>query len=126
MSTMFCLTSFHIRYDFEVGNSIGCVQGSMTLVVQEGEEERDIDSRMNFDNNEVKQAEFGEYVASLHSCNNSTFILQYQVNHMTYSATELLLTTNDRIAFLCITSTWIGAGAHHLGYQSYILRAFCG
>ena len=47
-------------------------------------------------------------------------------NTPTYSATELLLTTNDRIAFLCITSTWIGAGAHHLGYQSYILRAFCG
>ena len=51
----------------------------MTLVVQEGEGEHDIDSKMNFESNQVKQADFGEYVASLHSCNNSTFILQYQV-----------------------------------------------
>ena len=59
--------------------------------------------------------------ADLKSCDSSFVVFMN-----TYSATELLLTTNDRIAFLCITSTWIGAGAHHLGYQSYILRAFCG
>ena len=85
MSTMIYLTSFHIRYDFEVSNSIGTVQGSMTLVVQEGEGEHDLDPKTNFESNEVKQADFGEYVASLHSCNNNTFILQYQVNHMTLS-----------------------------------------
>ena len=51
----------------------------MTLVVQEGEGEPGIDSKINFESNRVKQADFGEYVASLHSCNNNTFILQYQV-----------------------------------------------
>ena len=63
----------------------------MTLVVQEGEEEHDIDSKMNFESNQVKQADFGEYVASLHSCNNSTFILQYQVlSAMVYNECEVL------------------------------------
>ena len=33
----------------------------------------------NFESNLVSQAEFGEYVASLHSHNNGTFILQYEV-----------------------------------------------
>ena len=51
----------------------------MTLVVHEGEE-GDINSqKMNFESYPVKQNEFGEYVASLHAYNNSTFILQYQV-----------------------------------------------
>ena len=74
--------SFHIRYDFKVSNSNGSVEGSITLVVQE-REERDISSqKINFESNLVEQTDFGEYVASLHACNNSTFNLQYQVGSL--------------------------------------------
>ena len=68
-----------IRYQFEVSNSLGSVEGSVVLEVQEGEGEGGNNKELKFDSNPVAQKEFGEYVASLHSCNNSTFILQYQV-----------------------------------------------
>ena len=51
----------------------------MALVVQEGDGEEEVNLEQNFESNPVTQEEFGEYVASLHSCNNSTFILQYEV-----------------------------------------------
>ena len=51
----------------------------MALVVQEGDGEDEMNLEHNFESNPVTQEEFGEYVASLHSCNNSTFILQYEV-----------------------------------------------
>ena len=73
------LSLFHIRYHFDVSNRVGSVEGSVVLEVQEGEEKGESTNRPNFDSNPVTQKEFGEYVESLHSCNNSTFILQYQV-----------------------------------------------
>ena len=51
----------------------------MALVVHEGEGEDGVNLRQNFESNPVTQQEFGEYVASLHSCNGSTFILQFEV-----------------------------------------------
>ena len=54
----------------------------MALIVHEGEGEDDSEvnlSQIRFDSNPVTQQEFGEYVASLHSCNGITFILQFEV-----------------------------------------------
>ena len=68
-----------LRYQFEVSNTLGSVKGCVALVVQEGEEEDEVNLKQNFESNPVTQGEFGEYVASLHSCNNSTFVLQYEV-----------------------------------------------
>ena len=47
-------------------------------MVEEGEGGDGV-GRENFESYPVTQQEFGEYVESLHSYNNSTFILQYQV-----------------------------------------------
>ena len=51
----------------------------MVLEVQEGDGEGGNNKGLNFDSNLVTRKEFGEYVESLHSCNSSNFILQYQV-----------------------------------------------
>jgi uncharacterized protein YegP (UPF0339 family) len=51
----------------------------MALVVHEGEGEYDVNLKQNFESNPVTQLEFGEYVASLHAYNGSTFILQFEV-----------------------------------------------
>ena len=51
----------------------------MNLTIFEGDDEDGQHQTMDFDSNQVDQNEFGEYVASLHTCNNSSFILQYQV-----------------------------------------------
>ena len=51
----------------------------MALVVHEGEREDGSILEQDFESNPVTEEEFGEYVASLHSCNNSTFVLQYEV-----------------------------------------------
>ena len=55
------------------------VKECVALVVHEEEEEDEMNLRQNFESNPVTQQEFGEYVASLHSCNGSTFILQFEV-----------------------------------------------
>ena len=68
-----------LRYVFEVSNRLGSIQGCVALVVHEGEGEDGMNLTQNFESNLVTQPEFGEYVASLHSCNNSTFVLQYKV-----------------------------------------------
>ena len=49
----------------------------MKLVVYESDDKDDIDQKMNFESNLIREKDFGEYVASLHSFDNSTFILQY-------------------------------------------------
>ena len=49
------------------------------LLVEEGEGDHNVSEKTNFESNPVKQKNFGEYVASLHSCNNSEFIQQYEV-----------------------------------------------
>ena len=64
---------------FEVSNRLGSIQGCVVLVVHKGEGENGANLAQNFESNPVIQQEFGEYVASLHSCNNSTFVLQYEV-----------------------------------------------
>ena len=52
----------------------------MALVVHDGEgEDQEANLEQDFESNPVTEEEFGEYVASLHSCNNSTFVLQYEV-----------------------------------------------
>ena len=51
----------------------------MALVVHDGEGEDGANLEQDFESNPVTEEEFGEYVASLHSCNNSTFVLQYEV-----------------------------------------------
>ena len=57
------------------------MKGSVALVIHKVEgEEDDLDLRRDFESNLVTQEEFGEYVASLHSCNGSTFILQFEVS----------------------------------------------
>ena len=55
----------------------------MTLVVQGGEKD-DEDDGNTFESNTVSQERFGEYVASMHSCNNRTFILQHEVYYTLY------------------------------------------
>ena len=67
------------RYQFEVSNVLGSVKGCITLIVYEGEGEDEVNLRQTFESNLVTQEEFGEYVASLHSYNGSTFILQFEV-----------------------------------------------
>ena len=73
------LEFFQLRYQFEVSNRLGSAKGCISLVVHEGEGEDEMTPEQNFESNPVSQAEFGEYVASLHSHNNGTFILQYEV-----------------------------------------------
>ena len=68
-----------LRYQFEVSNVLGSVKGCITLIVHEGEGEDEVNLRQTFESNLVTQEEFGEYVASLHSYNGSTFILQFEV-----------------------------------------------
>ena len=51
----------------------------MALLVHDGEGEAEVNLEQDFESNPVTEEEFGEYVASLHSCNNSTFVLQYEV-----------------------------------------------
>ena len=68
-----------LRYQFEVSNRLGSIKGCVALVVHEGKGEAGSILEQDFESNPVTEEEFGEYVASLHSCNNSTFVLQYEV-----------------------------------------------
>ena len=68
-----------LRYQFEVSNRLGSVKECVALVVHKGEGEDGVSPAQNFESNPVTQQDFGDYVASLHSCNNSTFVLQYEV-----------------------------------------------
>ena len=88
---MFVCLFFQLRYQFEVSNRLGSVKGYVVFVVHEGEGEDDSEMSLeqNFESNPVTQEEFGEYVANLHSSNNSTFILQYEVL-LTYNANRTL------------------------------------
>ena len=67
-----------LRYQFEVSNRLGSVKGCVALVVCDGEGEDEANLKQDFESNPVTE-EFGEYVASLHSYNNRTFVLQYEV-----------------------------------------------
>ena len=63
-----------------MSNSIGSVQGLVILVVEEGEGDNAVNEKADFESNPVKQKDFGEYVASLHACDDSAFIQQYEVH----------------------------------------------
>ena len=51
----------------------------MNLIITEANEEDGQTEAISLESHPVEQNEFGEYVASLHSSNNTFFILQYQV-----------------------------------------------
>ena len=80
--SMFCIT----RYHFKVSNILGSVEDEVNLIVQNDQEQGEQDPKLSFESHPVTLNEFGEYVASSHSHNNSTFVLQFQVG---YVATEL-------------------------------------
>ena len=62
-----------------VSNCIGSVDGAVTLSVLDEDGESENKKKLDFETRPMVVDEFGEYVASLHSCNNNTFLLQYQV-----------------------------------------------
>ena len=88
-----------IRYQFEISNTLGSVKRCVVLVIHEGEGEDGINIEQNFESNPVSQPEFGEYVASLHSCNNSTFILQYEVSIILslYKTTHIIVNNTSQM-----------------------------
>ena len=84
-ASLFC----QLRYQFEVNNTLGSIKGCVALVVHDGEGEDEANLEQDFESNPVTQEEFGEYVASLHSYNNSTFVLQYEVTQLLCRNTKL-------------------------------------
>ena len=73
-----CLIS---RYDFEIKNDLGIVQGSVQLVV-EGTQQEAMDvvvKTKNLESNPIVQEKFREHVAGLHLLNNKAFEIQYKV-----------------------------------------------
>ena len=69
----------------------------MNLTVQEGDDSNDTNQKMNFESNLIRQKDFGEYVASLHSFNNSTFILQYHVSLWSVMNIEIECFNNEQL-----------------------------
>ena len=74
------------RYDFELKNDLGSVQGSTTLVVEEDisaqqhSEATDVVEKTNsFESNPIAVDKFGEYVGGLHLLNNKAFEIQFKV-----------------------------------------------
>ena len=51
----------------------------MTLTVLDEDGESENKKKLDLETRPIAIDEFGEYVARLHSCNNNTFILEYQV-----------------------------------------------
>ena len=74
------------RYHFKVSNILGSVEGAVNLIVQDDQEQGEQDPKLSFESHPVTHNEFGDYVASSHSHNDSTFVLQFQVG---FVATEL-------------------------------------
>ena len=73
------------RYDFEINNDLGSVQGYVTLVVQGCEIETGgagaeavTETTVNLESKPIALEKFEEYVAGLHSQNNA-FEAQYKV-----------------------------------------------
>ena len=84
-NTLFLAYVPKTRYDFEINNSLGSEQGYVTLVVQgceietgETGAEAVTEYTVNLESKPVALEKFGEYVAGLHSQNN-TFEAQYKV-----------------------------------------------
>ena len=62
-----------------VSNCLGSVDGAVRLNVIDEDGESENKKKLDFETRPMAIDEFGEYVSSLHSCSNNTFILQYQV-----------------------------------------------
>lgn len=67
------------RYCFKVSNRAGTVEGSQNLVVKDEEDDSDRKDDPSPVTQAIKVDDFGEYVADMHSKNNSGFISQFQV-----------------------------------------------
>ena len=76
-----------------VSNCLGSVDGFVMLIVNDEDEESGNKKKLDFESQPMLVDEFGEYVSSLHSCNNNTFILQYQVciNKIIYSTMTIII-----------------------------------
>lgn len=59
------------------------MEGSLSLVVKEEEDVSDGKEDSSLETQAVKVDNFGEYVAEMHSKNNTGFISQFQVYMMT-------------------------------------------
>lgn len=70
---------FFNRYHFKVSNAIGSVEDTINLIVRDEDGQIKQSQKLNLESHSVTQDEFGEYVASSHAHNNSTFVLQFQV-----------------------------------------------
>ena len=62
-----------------LSNCLGSAEGSVILTVQDEDGEGGDKKKLDFESRLVIEDDYGQYVASLHSGNNSMFILQYQV-----------------------------------------------
>ena len=62
-----------------MSNRAGTVEGTMSLVVKDEQEEIEEKESTKLETKTVEVAELGEYVAGMHSKNNSGFIAQFQV-----------------------------------------------
>ncbi len=75
------------RYDFEIQNDLGSVQGFVTLVVEEDATSTQHSTATNavlektngFESNPITVDEYKEYVAGLHVLNNEAFEIQFKV-----------------------------------------------
>ena len=80
------------RYNFEIKNEFGSVQGTVTLIVQEdnsskGKEIGNVtEIAESLETNSVSQDKFWEYVAELHKARNLGFQEQYKV--LPYTVTK--------------------------------------
>ena len=72
------------RYFFELSNSCGSTNGSITLNVISSKERRVHGDKLSvinhLESNPVKEDKFGEHVAQLHSSNNLAFVTDFKVN----------------------------------------------
>ena len=87
-----CQGVLNIRYDFEIKNGLGNVQGSVSLVVEEDIPTHQhtqatdmIEKTNNLESNPIAEEKFREYVAGLHLLNNKAFEIQYKVICYCYS-----------------------------------------
>ena len=79
------------RYDFKVSNRVGSVEGSLSLVVRDEEEEERDRGNSSTESRAVRLEELGDYVAEMHGKNNHGFVLQFQVVKHNYLASAAAL-----------------------------------
>ena len=77
-------TVLKTRYDFEIKNDLGTIQGSVTLVIEDEyitqQEAADVVEQTNsLESNPIGQEKLRDYVAGLHMLNDKAFEIQYKV-----------------------------------------------